>query len=571
MRVHIGNISPKLAETPDKLEKRLSSFGTLQLLLELRCKPLADHYYAFVDIDVTPPQWQKMRKAFNGVVFMGLKMLMAEAKPGFKPVPSTQGLKEAKQREIKTAIIDHNRVQRIKEATTTFPQPRKSLLVGIAPSLTAYGYHMSPHTFNNGSGSTKNAAPQKTLIGLKSYGAWSLSRAPFHQQYSRTSGNSEVVMGRLRKTPRNPRALREQSLRILINGELKTVKCYKTKLWGVERRAMTDLAYVYDRGEWKLGDGHVIERVTRQPAVVGDVEVEDETLDPIATETTDSKLILAKFLGAYDFEKPVEVDDDNGIDAEDITYDSKGRRQVQHFDYEIEGDGVTLSVPLGDVEQGMKIIDEAKQEAAPMVAPQYFSEEDDDLDFASLKPQTQIDGEDGAPDVELETVPEAVLEAVPQVVTEAKETITISKPEKTSTNTQTNDTESLRTLLNAGPTTGFSLALGEDDDDLDEEAPAPVVSEELIRQIKDKQDEVLVELAPATKHGLFWSHADSAFMASQSQYAQIGSLGTKQPLPGDGDYEAWFYAQRSEVTAECKRRRRQVQRAFKRRKVQVRT
>lgn len=554
MRVHIGNISPKLAETPDKLEKRLANYGTLQLPLDLRCKPLADHYYAFVDIDVTPQQWTKLRQAFNGVVFMGKKMLMAEAKPGFKPVPATDGLKEAKQRQVKAAIINHNRVQRIEEATTPVPQPIKSLLVGVAPSLTAYGYHMSPHTINNASGSTKNAPPSKTLVGFKSYGAWSLSRAPFHQQYSRTGGNSEVVLGRLRKTARNPRALREQTLRILINGELKTFKCFKTKLWGVERRAITDLAHVYERGEWKLGDGHVIERVTRQPVVVGEIEAEPKSTEAIAEETNDSKQILAKFLGAFDFDKPVEVDDDNGIDAEDITYDSKGRRRVQHFDYEMAGEGVSLLVAEGDIELGMKIINEAKSLAEPVAQPQYFSEEDDDLDFALLKPQTVEDGDN------IEVVPETATTSEPQLVE--------TQPTAQS---NTNDTESLRTLLNSGPSSGFSLALGADDDDLDEEAPAPAVSEELIKQIKEKQDEVLMEVAPKAKHGLFWSHADSAFMASQSQYAQIGSLGTKQPLPGDGDYEAWFYAQRSEVTAECKRRRRQVQRAFKRRKVQVRT
>ena len=50
-----------------------------------------------------------------------------------------------------------------------------------------------------------------------------------------------VIRGTLRKSPRLGLALKQQTLRILINGELKTFKCYKTKLWGIEKIKLLEI------------------------------------------------------------------------------------------------------------------------------------------------------------------------------------------------------------------------------------------------------------------------------------------------------------------------------------------
>lgn len=550
MRIHIGNISPKLAEDPKNLETRLSKYGPLQLPLQLKCKPLADHYYAFVDVDVDSTQWGQMKKAFNGVVFMGMKLLMQPAKPAFVENRRSGGWgeQEAKHNAIRQEIINTRRSERIQEATTAylFKQP----LVGVAPVNSAYGYHMSPHTFQNISGNTKYSAPQTTLLGKKSYGAWTTSNAVNGQEYSTTSGNGQVVQGRIRKTPRKRGTMRDQTLRILVNGELKTFKSYKTKLWGFQTRPATALTSSYVDGEWRLGDGHVIERVQKVSGIqVGDEEAQSVEVDD--SEAVKSKQVLALFLGGYDFDKPMEIDEDNGIDAEDITYDSKGRRKVAHFDYEMQGGDVEEGIS-GDASQGMAIIEATKQQEA--VGEVYFSEEDDDIDFASLQPEVAME----------EDVDEQLITGAPteEVEDEMVNYPTEDAPVETEVETSTNNTESLRTLLNSGPSQGFSLALAEDDDDVDQliQPVNPIV----IEQIKEKQDQIIKQATK--KYGLFWSHLDSAFLASQSQFNQIGTVGTNQPLPDD-DYEAWFYKLRSEVTSECKRNRRDVQRAFKKKKV----
>ena len=55
--------------------------------------------------------------------------------------------------------------------------------------------------------------------------------------YSITSGQGEIIKGRHRvtKRPHIDFAKGHQTLRILINGELKQIQGYKTKLWGMEK------------------------------------------------------------------------------------------------------------------------------------------------------------------------------------------------------------------------------------------------------------------------------------------------------------------------------------------------
>ncbi|CAN3354140.1 hypothetical protein DICA2_B01772 [Diutina catenulata] len=552
MRIHIGNVSPKLAEDPANLERRLAKFGTITEPLALRCKPLGDVYYGFITMDLDPKQWAQMRSTFNGVTFMGTKLVMDEAKPAYNAQP-TPRLKPAEARQATSEAINQSRMARIRESQASVPTNSATHHIAttpINPLAAAYGYHMSSHTYHDISANTKNRPPQATLRGRESYGSWTEGQGPHNQQYSRTSGGSEVVPGRMRKTPRSKEAMRDQTLRILMNGDLKTFKCYKTKLWGYERRDAAQLAHTFDGNAWRSGDGHVIERLGAP-----------RTADTPVQEGPE-KTVLASFMAGFDFDKPVAVDEDNGIDAEDIVYDAKGRRKVKHFDYEQHGDVAADTVVDGDAERGMALIEEMRGTAP--AAEQYYSEEDDDLDFDSLKPMKPEEEEVENTDITVAPTASTASTVAPKGSTVA--------PTETS---KPNTTESLRSLLNAGPAQGFSLAL--DDDDIDDAQNQVDVDEQLrlLEDIKAKQNVALTTGAPvaATKaKGLFWGHFDSAFLQAQTQLNQIGGVGAVIALPGsdkDMDYETWFYAQRGEVTAECKRRRRDVQKAFKKRKVTI--
>lgn len=101
-------------------------------------------------------------------------------------------------------------------------------------------YSVSEHTFKNISGNTKNQPPAKRLDGNKSYGALTNPKK-LHNQFKLRSGKGMVIRGTLRKSPRLGLALKQQTLRILINGELKTFKCYKTKLWGIEKIKLLEI------------------------------------------------------------------------------------------------------------------------------------------------------------------------------------------------------------------------------------------------------------------------------------------------------------------------------------------
>lgn len=81
MRIHIGKISPALADKIDELEKRLDRYGKLNGKLSLHKKPYGDFYFAFVDMDIDQKQYGALRTAFNGVMFRQSKLELKIAKP----------------------------------------------------------------------------------------------------------------------------------------------------------------------------------------------------------------------------------------------------------------------------------------------------------------------------------------------------------------------------------------------------------------------------------------------------------------------------------------------------------
>lgn len=591
-RIHIGNISPKLAENVELFTKRLEKFGSLESTLELHTKPVNDFYFGFINIKQTDKDFEKLKASLNGILFMGKKLTISLSKPNFKEnwLADSKRPDSKKMERVNRDRIARAREERILESRTLLSQNK---LTGglvhstyIGPNNSGYGFAKSCHVYNNNEANTKNKAPSSSLKGLDSYGSLTSSSKISTNQYSNSSGGSEVIKGRHRITPRpNIYFLKkQQTLRININGELKTLKCYKTKLWGLEKnKTSKDLTYKFQNGVWKSGDDHIIERVNKNKLSSFDLEVKssdpkdpDEEDESSKQERMKNNSILASLFNKYDFDKPLDIEEDNGIDSKDISYDSKGRRTVKTYDYEMEGDLLNeesdsdASFDYNQIQAYKESHERPKDEV-------YFDEEDEgnDLDLDNLGQQYTT-------------------EAINNKYNEDHGFEVVLKPDQDNSKDEfipsfgnqpenVNNTETLRSLFNPGQqekpeATGFKLSL--DDDDIDESNN--ILNEEeqskLLEQIKEKQKEQqtneLMSMKNAKKKGLFWPHFDSPFLQTQSQLNRIGNANEMVKLPGEDEnlaqdndeesaYEKWFWSKRGELMRECRRRKRDVNRIFK--------
>ncbi|KAG7666069.1 NOP8 [[Candida] subhashii] len=629
LRIHIGNISPKLQSNPASLTTRIEKFGKISSDLEFHTKPLNDHYFAYVTLHTTSSEYEKLKNALNGMVFMGKKLSISLAKPSFdnrlQEKPDFQ-----RSERLKRDKISQTRLARIQESKATYytNSITSSLITPPSSTLTnAQNFSLSQHTFNNTSGNTKSTPPSTRLLGSNSYGSWTKPKNSLThlQRYAYTSGGGEIIPGRHRTAERSATAKRQQTLRILMNGELKQVKGYKTKLWGVEKdKTSRDLTWRYVNGAWKSGDDHIIEKRVDKCAISGvdalryGKEVEkvhgenEEETDGIdggdeEKEMDKNKIILASLLDNFDFDKPVDVDQDTlGIDKEDIIVDKKGRKKVVRYDYEVAGklneegnvdesEGTTMDSHLANelIHSHTETLQRPQEEV-------YYDEDDEgndlDLDDLGQKFTTEAINQQYNEDHEFEAVSAEKDQASPQIQEIQEEDEDEDEPMPTFGNSITNNTETLRSLFN--PTTssfssntisdetsgGFKLALSDDDDDIDVskqhliDVQNDIESEKIIKQIQKKQ-EMEIQRARSNRFGLFWAHLDSPFLATQSQLSKIGSVHDTIKLPGEevdqkavGDdndddeetaFEKWFWSMRGEISRECKRRRRDVLRTMR--------
>lgn len=633
-RIHIGNISPKLAQNAESFTARLGKFGSVKSELDIRSKPVNDFHYGFIDMEISDEQFKKLKSSLNGILFMGLKLTVDLAKDDYQ----TRWLQDSKradsmkfQREQRERI-SHARDLRIKESKTKYAVNSitgelisHSLYIGANNS--SAGYTKSAHTPNNLSGNTKHKPPTHDLKGEDSYGAKSFSKQVHHQQFSNTSGHSEVIQGCHRSTPRplNP-AKDHQTLRILVNNDLKQFKAFKTKLWGVDQtKTSKDLTYRYANGVWKSGDEHIVERVApkqsrvmiNDPVINGPSAVEcgidgdgamaygkdnasanaeesDED-ENLKHEREKNSAIVASLFSNHDFDKAVEIEDDIGIDKGDITYDSKGRRTVKRYDYETAG-VVDAPSDVSDAESFdystvKSTIEKFKESSERPPEARYYDEDDEgndlDMDELSKKYTTEAINDDYNVEHGIEVDHTKVEENKGLNEEDSEEELVPSFGEKA---TPVNDTETLRGLFNPGQvqqkdneetSTGFKLALSEEDDiDYEKEDINAAQQEELLQQIKSKQQEqehIEMKALKAARFGLFWHHFDSPFLQTQSQLNKVGTFEENAKLPGEEDgnladnnddndespYEKWFWEKRGELSRECKRRKRDVSRIFK--------
>ncbi|KAF5208837.1 Nucleolar protein 8 [Clavispora lusitaniae] len=628
-RLHIGNISAQLYAKRETLHARLEKYGTITKPISFHTKPLNDFYFAFVEMDMTAKALDKLKTAFNGVLFMGRKLTVATAKPDFQEeFKRRQGptKKDASNHEN----IAQRRAQRITESQTQYPCNRvtggpltRTAVLGANNS--SMGYHLSSHTFNNMSGNTKHKSPSHDLVGSKSYGSTLHPRGPFSQQYSRTSGFGEVVQGRIRRTPR-PTAYfvrKQQTMRILINGELKQIKCYKTKLWGVEKnKTARDLTYSFHNNEWRSGDDHVVERVHKPTAatanascgVDGDQAAEygSSATHPEKFEADDvhfsqekakNAAVLAKLLSNNVFDKPLEIEEES--EEEDVTYDSKGRKTAKRFDYEAEGvvnfDNDEDDVDAIPLEEANSVLQSLK--AQENFAQEVYYDEDDEgneIDMDTLGKQLtteaikkKYDEDHGFEVVETEketAEQKAELQNEDNGSSSEEDLMPTFAPANTNTETHNtpaahSTTETLRSLFNPADdaSSGFQLALDEEDigtENLLDEKERQALLEQIKSKQEQHQQEVSIAAGKRNKYGLFWSHFDSPFLQTQAQLSKIGHTGEHIRLPGEEEdqeirdeghgeedaYERWFWSMRGEIGRECKRRKRDTLRMLKKKK-----
>lgn len=623
-RLHIGNISPKLVENIPSFETRLQRFGKLHSSLEVHTKPVNDFHFAFINIELDDKSYDQLKKAFNGVLYMGRKLTVSLAKPDYTAAWKSDVKRpdSKKNDRIKRDNIAKSRELRIKEASTVYPI--NSFNDNLVPNNTSLGsgYSLSSHVFNDVAGNTKTKAVQHDLMGSKSYGSFTNPLGPYNQKFSHLSGRGEVIKGRHRNNSR-PHIYflkKQQTIRININGELKQLKFYKTKLWGLEKnKTSNDLTWKYSNGVWKSGDDHIIERIAPKADKCGisgadavrygrtdnDLPAEEnrEEEENLSHEQSKNTNILASLFHSYDFDKPVEIEEDIGIDASDITYDSKGRRTVTRFDYEIQGAVDKEENGVGSEDsfdyEGIKSYTQSVERPQEEV---YYDELDEgnEIDLDDLGRQYTTEAISNRYDKEHEEVVKEIIDKENEKV--RKEVVDFDENDNMEVETEdseeefvptfgkteslVNDTETLRSLFNPNQTSesGFKLALDEDDIEETTNIPTQQQQQEFLNQIQLKQQEEQEQILPSastTKFGLFWAHFDSPFLQTQSQLNKIGNVDELPHLPGEEDcinvhginkmisnheetpYEQWFWGKRGELMRECKRRKRDVNRIFK--------
>ncbi|KAH3661531.1 hypothetical protein OGAPHI_006379 [Ogataea philodendri] len=161
---------------------------------------------------------------------------------------------------------------------------------------------------------------------------------------------SQVIKGRERKDPRkiNPAKI---TMRTNVKGVLKIVRGRKTKVWGYNKnKHPVDLVWRYIDGEWRDGNDHTVEKV-KTDINMGETELE------INDEKERTNKMLESWMDSFDFEKPMELDDEEVFEQPDVVGGEI------NGDFEIE-----KSEPVEE----------------PAEEPQVSEEEDEDIDTEFL-------------------------------------------------------------------------------------------------------------------------------------------------------------------------------------------
>lgn len=270
VKIHIGNISAELKETPSDLESRIAKFGTITSRLSLHTKPALKSYFGFVEVDITDQDFNKLCGSLHGYKFKDSILTITKAK------------KDWKQRWAEDH--DNENLQ-----------------------------HMRKHDMDK----------RQKIADRRRERIENVENIDFF--------NNPPIRGRLREKPRSRNDLKNATFRIETGGLVKTLKGKKQKLWGYDKdKVLTDLAYKYVDGTWRDDNNHVVERLL---PLSGDVS------KSVEAEGDDQRnlQVLENLLSNYDFDKPMELDDDEpkGMykmepqgQSEPVTFEENGKESV---------------------------------------------------------------------------------------------------------------------------------------------------------------------------------------------------------------------------------------------------
>jgi nucleolar protein 8 len=465
-RLFIGNISTQLYATPEDLKARISRFGELKSEFELHFNDVKQLGFGYIEVELNDKAFAKLKSTLHGLKYKGSNLVIDEAKPNYK-----QRWERDAQRS--------------------------------------------------------NVEKQARMIRTE----WEFYKKLSNIQKS-LKDRQEIIPGRLRKVLRKD--LKHTTLRVNFNGTVKVVKCYKKKLWGYEKnKKLRDLVYRYQNNLWKDGNDHIVERVSQLKIKQGDnqltiqqlnVRDDDRLLKEFGDEEEEemelekNSKVLASILGNFDFDKPLEINEEvDEFGGSDYEY-NKSDLEVDEDDFRLKPADVSQIEYVKEGEFGKDI---------PKAV--HYDEDDDDDDDEAMDQ-----------DEDLNFIP-----------TFGQQEEQVKEVHSTLVEGTVSNTETLRTLFNEDRGASFNL-IEVSDEDIDR-------SKQPIQVEIERPEQPIASIAPKVKHskGLFFAHLDSPFLVAQTQLNKLNT---------NVDFSEWdkeFWEKRGEWTTEFKRRKRDVLRQMR--------
>ncbi len=492
VRLHVGNLSPELVKDITDLEDRFSRYGTIVKPFEIHKKGISGYCFAYITMWMTKKQLQKIRSSFNGVQYKQARISVSVAKPTYKE----EWLRSLKRPDDKTS-------ERKKNATLAWKRKERIL-----------------HVDDN----------------------------PFEKVY--------VLKGRMRKTARKI-DLRKSTMRVYVNGKMRLSNLRKTKLWGYDKgRTARDLSWEFSNGKWRDGNGHIIERHSRQhilqdPAsfeenLAETVQINDESLktddgdmdEEIQEEKSRDLNLLESLMGNYNFEKPVEVDNDNS-DASINDYELNGvdiSSEAEADDHDSYG----VTRPKCADNEHKSLVEEYQRQH-----PEYMAKEEGGSESEEVGERDEMNEENEEKKENKETGEKKENKDNK----EKMENENKQMHQDQETDDDKNETEKLRSLLN--PETeesGFRFSFG---GEAEENSPESEKEEKINEK---KEEESIAQPERKKDVGLFFSHSDSPFLSAQSQLSKLKLINVDK----DYGYNQWFWDNRGQLNRMFRRRRREA-------------
>lgn len=452
-RLYVGNVFQDTDVCLEELYNRFAKFG--------RC--LSEDFekhgtFAYINMEFDDEaQFHRLRNSFNNVKFKGNELRVNVAKPDWKTAWEIKHKQDEEQRQTLNAVTEKRNWEHFKKIENI---------------------EMS----------------------------W--------------EDRKNVIPGRVRKSPRSKVQMRNITFRLNVNGSLKVYKCYKTKLWGYEReKDVKDLVSKFVNNKWRNGEDHIVDRLdySRAKRSVGSMVEDDSPEQHEDAEVIDEKEemnkvknVLAGVLDEFEFDKPLQLSDDEG---NEIPLYQKSKIQDANADADEE------SMLPNNKEPDQANEDDEEQEEEDEAEDE---DEDEPIPTFTNGPSAETPPNDG----------------------------TVS------------NTETLRSLFNpegTEPTSSFKLIAESDEDidhQMDEEVEQVTVTTQEIQQMERP-------VQNKEKHHLFFPHFDSPFMVGQTMLSKLKTSDVMEKL---SDWEDRFWENRGDWTKELKRRRRDALRHLNKRK-----